>query len=422
MAKLKKNSTNALRVRREYSDIPVELPADGVIEKNEYYVAISRNYKLARLAALAMFLLYVLFMLATKSEDLTVANLQYLMRDLNLSTEGGEAFSGVSYSAEPIQRFGFYRNELAYVTGRGVDLYAPTGSVGLSATLSYENPSIVVTDQYMMIYDLGGTSFSVYNSFSELSRGATDHTIIAGDMSKNGSFVLVTEGREYRAMVYLYNSDFELRSVYKRSSYVSDAAISSDGGRLAMTSFGADGGEFYTDVYIYEPGVDEPISVKRIAGEYPLSLEDMGEGFCLLTTDNIYYLSSDGVEQGKYRHGGSIGTASICDEYVAITFPENTLGSENRIIILDGSLTVCYNAVIEEKIVDLTLSADGHCAVLTSGHGVMIDIASRTTSSQEISTSAKKLIATGGTTALLCTTSSAKTLDFSASANSNMEE
>ncbi len=408
------NSQNAMRVRREeYSDIPVEIPADGVAEKNKYYIAVSRRYKLARLSALALFLLYVLFMLATRSEDLTVANFQYLMRDINLSSEGGEAFSGVSYSAEPIQRFAFYRDELAYVTGRGVSLYAPTGSVGLAAELSYENPAVVVTEQYMMIYDIGGESFSVYNSFSELCRGETEFPIVAGDISKTGSLVFVAQGREYRSTVYLYNKDFELQTKYSKSDYVSDAAISADGKRLAMTSFGAVSGEFYTDLYIYEPGTDDPLSVKRFPGEYPLLIEDMGDGFCMMTTENVYCLDANGAEFGRYAHGGTVDTAAISDDHIALLSPENTLGSENRVIILDGSAAVCYNAVIEEKTVDMTLSHDGHCAILTSGHGILIDIGAGTSSSRVIGSSAKKLFATGGSTALLCTSSSARTIDFS---------
>ena len=119
MAKLKKRNTqniqSALQARRPVSDIPVELPDayDG-IERNDYYLSVSRRFRLARLSTLAVFLLYVLLMLTTHSEDLTVANLQYLMRDINLSSEGGEAFSGVSYSAEPIQRFAVYRGDGAF--------------------------------------------------------------------------------------------------------------------------------------------------------------------------------------------------------------------------------------------------------------------------------------------------------------------
>ena len=414
MAKLKRHNTqSAIQARRPASDIPVELPEDyGAIDQNEYYITVSRRFKLARLATLAVFLLYVLIMLVTHSEDLTVANLQYLLRDINLSSEGGEAFSGVSYSAEPIQRFAVYRGELAYVTGRQVNLYSATGSVGLSTTLSYENPVLDVTEKYMMIYDVGGLSFSVYNSFSELYRGETEFTIISGDMSESGSFVLVAQSRERRATVYLYDSDFERRSIYHKSDYVSDAALSDDGTRLAMTSFGTTDGSFYTDLYIYEPGVDEPVRVVRIAGEYPLSVEAMTDGFCVTTTAGMYFYTSDGAERGRYIHGGSIGMITVSKDYAAFSVPENALGNENRIVILDGNGSVCYNAVIAEKISDISVGADGQAIRLSSGHAVMIDIAAGTERSREISASAKKLIATGGGTALLCTSSSAKTIDF----------
>ena len=423
MAKLKNKST-ALRVRRPVSDVPVELPdADAGAVRNEYYIAVSRRYKLSRLITLALFMIYVLIMLATHSEDITIANLQYLIRDINKSADEAGAFSGVSYSAEPIQRFDIHRGELAYVTGRQISLISATGGVGLTSELSYENPALDSGEKYLMLYDIGGTSFSIYNSFSELYSGETEFTIISGDMSESGSFVLVAESRERRATVYLYDANFELRSKYSKSEYVSDAALSDDGTRLAMTEFGASDGSFYTDLCVYEPGVDEPVNESRIAGEYPLSVECVPNGFCVMTTAGVYYYTSDGEPTGSYAFGGGVGLANVdkLGGRIAYTMPENALGTENRVVILDAGGTVCYNAIIEEKVTDISILG-AQLAILTPSHAVLIDAETGAQVSRLISASAKRLIATGSGTALLCTSSSAKTIDFTGAPAPDGEE
>lgn len=412
--KLKKRVTETgLRQRRQREELPVVLPevSDG-IEKNEYYLAVSRRYKLARLITAAAFLLFVILMMTLRSEDITTANLLYLLRDINISSEGGEAFSGVSYSAEPIQRFAVYRGELLYVTGREARLYSATGSIGLSSTISYEEPVIDTSDKFVLIYDVGGYGFSIYNSFSELHRGELDFAIVSGDIAQSGDFVLVAGGRERRATVYLYDSAFELRTIYRKGDYVSDAALSDDGEILVMTSFGVDEGEYFTDVTFYTVGVDEPVATRHIDGEYPLSLVTMEDGFAVTTTAGVYFYGSDGVERGRYIHGGGIGMVTASDKYVLLTAPKNALGSENSIVILDSDAKVCYNAIVKEKLVDVSVSAHGEAFLLLQGHAVMIDIADGTERTTTVGAGAKRLISTGSGTALLCMTSFARTVDF----------
>lgn len=410
--KRKPKSVSLRRAAKE-SDIPVALPElpDG-IEKNEYYLSVSRRYKLARLVAAAAFLLFVLLMLAARPEEITTANIMYLFRDINLSSGSGEAFSGVSYSAEPIQRFAVYRGELLYVTGREAKLYSATGGLGLSATVSYEQPMVDVSEKYALVYDVGGRGFIVCNSFSELFRDTLDYEIMAADMAESGDFVIVSGGRKHRATVYIYGDDFAQRAVIRKSDFVSGAALSDDGQTLVLTSFGVEDGEYYTDVVFYTVGADKESSSKRISGEYPLAVKTMKDGFSVISSSGVYFYNTDGSERGSYIHGGSIGMITSSDGYVLLTSPKNTLGSENSVVILDADAKVCYNAVIGEKLLDVSVSPHGEAFLLSSSHAVMIDIADGTERTSSIGTGARRIISTGSGTALLCMTSSARTIDF----------
>ncbi len=413
MKKRKHSKPGALRRVTEESDMPVMLPelSDG-IEKNEYYLKVSRRFKFARLVAAVSFVLFLLSMIALRPDDITTANIMYLFRDLNISSDGGEAFSGVSYSAEPIQRFDVYRGELLYVTGREVRLFSATGGLGLSTQISFEQPEVDVSEKYALIYDIGGRVFTVCNSFSELYRETLEFEIISADMAESGDFVIAASGRDKRATVYLYGDDFSLRAKYQRTDYVSGAALSDDGATLVMTSFGVDEGEYYTDVGFYEVGADTQRSSHHIAGEYPLSVRTMKDGFAVITTASVYFFDGDGNVRGSYTHGGGIGTVSSSDSFVLLSTPKNTLGSENSIVILDSDAKVCYNAVIGEKLVDAAVSSHGEAFLLAQSHAVMIDIEAGTEKTAGIGAGARRIIPTGRGTALLCMSSSAKTIDF----------
>ncbi len=410
--KKRRSSEVSLGRRRDVSDVLVELPRadDGESGKNEYYLSVAKKYRLARLVTLAAFILFALFMMTAFSSEITIDNMMYLLRDINVNS-GGAAFSGVSYSAEPIQRFGLYKGELLYVTGSEEKLFSPTGAVGLSVGMSFESPLLDVSEKYILTCGLDGYGFSVCNSFSELFRGTAEYPILSCDMADSGDFVIVTGGREHRSTVYLYGGDFELRTKYSKGDFVSDAAISNDGKRLAVTSFGVLEGEYYTDVTFYDVGADAPSGSDRIGGEYPLAVETMGDGFSVLTTASVRIYRRDGTLSGSYIHGG-VGMYNVSDAYVLLTAPKNATGTENSVVILDSAASVCYNAVIGEKVVDAAVSDTGEAFLLSQGHAVMINPADGTERTAVVGVGAKRIIPTGDGTALLCLSSSAYTIDF----------
>ena len=104
---------------------------------------------------------------------------------------------------------------------------------------------------------------------------------------------------------------------------------------------------------------------------------------------------------------------AVTDSYIVITQPENSLESRNRIVILDALGNEKYNKVLDEKIADVSVSEYGEAFVLTSGRAILIDISANVEKSAAVLGSSRRLIATGKETALLCTSSSASTLDFS---------
>ncbi len=405
-----------LRRRSTAPVTPIELPRAEIDRKNEYYLAVAGRYSFLRFITLAVLVIYILVMIMLCGEDITIANLKYLFRDINISSSSGEAFSDVDYTAEPIQRFEIYRGELMYVTGSEVKLFSATGNTGLSSPLSYESPTVLTTDKYAMIYDLGGHGFSLYNSFSELFRGSTDGRIISASLSESGAFAILSSGKEHKSIITLYSDDFEPVSKYSKNDYVTDIALSSDGAKLVMASVSASSGSLFTKLTVYDRGANDPSATVTLAGEYPASIEVTDTGFVLFGTEKVHFYGFDGVKVGVADTKEEVGMCDVNGKYTLLVCPENTLSSRNRIIILDQTATVVYDKVLDEKITDISLSDYGDAFLLTSDRAVMIDIETTSEKATE-SGGAKRIVAIGDEAAVLCSSASATVVDFSVLAN-----
>ena len=265
----------------------------------------------------------------------------------------------------------------------------------------------------MLIYDIGSYEFAVYNSFSQLYKETLEYPVTAADMADCGSFIIATAGREHNGVALLYNDDLELIARYKKSDYITDVAISEDGEYAAITTLSVSGGDFIYKIIIYKPGLDSEAASVTAVGDYPVSLEYNGSGFTVLGTKGVYFYSITGEELGSYTGFDGELDLFTCDfGYAALIIRQNAVGSENKVVVLDVNGEVCYSAVIDEKPEDISISDAGELYLLTTSHTVMIDIGRGTEKAKPTVVSALRLFATGDETALLCTPSSADTIDF----------
>ncbi len=407
----KKNKKKRVSLAGSGEVTPVMLPdLDEDEGKNKYYLNVSRIFGYFRFITIGVLVAFVLFMVTVFGDEVTVSNLTYLFRDISGESSTDEIFTDVAYTAETIQRFEIYRGEFAYVTGSSVKLFSTSGNVGLTESISYEDPVTVSNDKYLLVYDLGGYSYSVYNSFSSLSRESFDYAIQSADMADDGTYIIAVGDRDYKCVLYLYD-DFELAAKYSKTDYITDAAISADASHICMTAVNDSSGSFVATVCFYQTGEASELSEAYIS-DFPFAVERTDEGFAVIGQLGIYFYDFDGNRVGSYTYDGEISTFDVSGEYAVLTFAENTLGNENRIIVLDLSGAICYNAVIEEKLTDIRLSGYGGVYILSQSRAIMIDIESGEERSTAVSSLAKAILPTGEYTALLCYSSEAESINF----------
>ena len=156
--------------RKKDDAITPEMP------QNAHYEAIS-----ARLGILQVILYFVLFAFVilsfiSNTELITYRNFYYFFKDLNTSFESISVYSeeSVSYSTADEQSFVLYRNGLAVAGNTSVTIFTETGRQTLSQTIAYKHPFAEGSGKFLLVYELGGTHYSLYNSYTQIYAGTSE--------------------------------------------------------------------------------------------------------------------------------------------------------------------------------------------------------------------------------------------------------
>ena len=236
-------------------------------QRNEYYENISAGLGILQVVLYLSLFAFVVVSFLTNTRLITYQNFYHFFQDLNASAERVDIFShdSLSYSTDEEQSFTLYRKGLAVAGNTGVTIFSATGRQLVSHGVQYNDPVAVGSGKYLLVYERGGKQYSLYNANTQMHAGETEYPISGAAVSDSGMYALISSASDANSAVYLYNNRFSLMNVYKKGGNVLDAAISSDGKRIALLTVTPSGGGVSTSVMLAEPGKGNAIAEKEIA-------------------------------------------------------------------------------------------------------------------------------------------------------------
>lgn len=327
----------------------------------KYYLRVSRRYQFVCVLAVLALLVYLIVIFSLFGSYVTYDNLQYLLRDFDSMTASGESsFSQIKYDRQSEQTFAVFKNGLAAAGKDSFVLFDSSGLPLCEDSLNCNDPVLVPSDKYLLLYDMGGTTYSIYNSLTRVVSRQTEHKIVGGDMSDVGAFLLTTRSNETKYVVELYNSALKhVMSIYK-DNYVMDAALSPNGKTVVVCSAVPSDTDFDCEIALYEAGNTEIVRKITLAHATPLSVRFHKNGFTLLCDVGLYFYDENGEALNTFLFSGmTLEYADMSDEVVVLTGSENALGSENRVLafLQDGSLL--YDDLIKGRVGGVCAPASG---------------------------------------------------------------
>ncbi len=384
-------------------------------ERNEYFENISAGLGIMQVILYLSLFAFVVLSFLTNTNLITYQNFYHFFQDLNASAERVDIFShdSVSYSTDEEQSFTLYRKGLAVAGNTGVTIFSATGRQLVSHGIQYNDPVAVGSGKYLLVYERGGKQYSLYNANTQMHAGETEYPITGAAVSDSGMYALISSASDANSAVYLYNNRFALINIYKKGGNVLDAAISTDGRRIALLTVSPNEGGVSTSVMLAEPGKGEAIADKAIASSLGLQCEFTESGkLAVLCTTGVAYLSGNGELDFFYDFGGKIpATAELSSYGAAVCLKKTAISEKNIVIIFDKSGKIVYNDVVPQSIDDLAYR-DG-VLYFTVYNGVSrLDLESGEIDFEEYVTDGKVLLAVNNKEILLCSPQKAVYITF----------
>ena len=387
----------------------------STLPQNEYYESVSSGLGIVQVVLYLSLLAFVVLSFLRNTDLITYRNFYYFIKDLNASAKTVNVWNtdSVSYPTDDKQSFALYRKGLAVAGNNSVTVFTATGRQSISQSISYRNPVAVGTGKYLLVYDLGGTEYSLYNSYTQIFSGETDYPISGAAVSESGTYALITEASEINSVVTLYNSSFERKSAYPKKGYVMDVAISSDGEQIAMVTSTVANGSFHTELTVCKVGEKTERAKLKISDSLALScIFTEKNTVSVLCSGGVYTFTADGKRLGSHGFGGdTVAAYAITDSGIAVALKTLGTSEKKHILVFDkrGELICNENA---PKQVDAMVRQGDTVYLQTAYSVIKLDVNTRKFTERICQTAQRKILAVSESEILLCSPQKAVYLNF----------
>ena len=401
---------------RIYKDVEAATePIDFSAPSIPYYTGLANRFSLARTILYVVLVLFLVITIAFNTELITYQNLYYLVKDIDAaalaSTEMSDYIGYPVSSNEP--DFALYRGGLVVAGSEEVTVLNAAGKQTLSDNVSYAEPCVRAADSYVITFGRGERTFHVYNAFLRLFSDDTAYPIYDACITDGGTFAVVSRSREYKSEVIVYNRDFERQAGYKTNRYVTSAALSTDGNRLAMVSVTTENGIPYSRLQIVRTGRDKMDAEVSLDGTMLYQCAFVSSGRVLVIGDNgawIYATNGKLVQKLDLSDGApTLYAASSATGRTAFLLQSRQNFSENSLKIFDrnGKVVHTIPVTLNTVALDLTWGGEDTVYIRTSDSIVKVSLSRASVARLPVQSTSYAIEVTKDGDLLICTPSHA---------------
>ena len=375
-----------------------------------YYATVSVGYKISQRILVLLLVVFLVFSLATNFSNITYDNFFYMLKDLSAAANIDDAvYETLSYDSNTRHFFSLYRGGLTVVNPSNISVFTSTGRQTLKATSKFSSPCVVSSDKYFLIYDISGTTFSVYNSFSRIYTEKLEYPVTNAAFDEKGNFAIVTKDISHKSIVYLYDKNFKPLAMIPEGEYAFDVALSYEYNKIAIAYYGIGDGSGRTKIVIRDrDNIKEEFSSVDISGELLLDSKFIDGGKYAVITDRAIHVYDVHLEEIEYYDysGGTVSGYYIGEYGIAVSYTSN---SRNYVIVFDKSGNLLYNETINENVKDIC-AYDGFVFLRTDTGVVRMHLKSG--ESEYLGSGQGKMLVYNAETVLVCGDSKAEYLVF----------
>ncbi|MBO5670954.1 MAG: hypothetical protein J6S41_05330 [Clostridia bacterium] len=386
---------------------------------SEYYFRIAKRFRLVTYLTLVAMVVFIAAMFSLNREEITMENLKYFLRYIDTrQAEKSAATDTILYSdTASIVRFGVYRNGLTVVGNDRVQVFDLTGEEILDIRQSNASPQLLTSDAYMLIYNIGGTTFQVYNSLSKTYEESFEYPIGCAAIGDTGTFLVTTRSMEYRSVVYVYNKRFQqIYRWYSPDKYIMDADFRSGDEEFLLAALGTEkNGQCYTEIILCPTDREEKRAQFRLEDEIIFDAEYTDDGgFVLIGGKAVYVYDKHAELISTISFGGytpvMIGSNGT---HTYFTINKNIVGSNYSITVIDQKGDSVYSGDVSGEITAVLLHDDA-VFVLFDRSIMRISLETGNQIVRDIAANCITLLGLNSRTLMLCYAQETKLIDIDA--------
>jgi len=321
--------------------------------------------KKIKIALIVLLVLMLLFFFLGYREDITLENIRYLLKYVNVSPAaiGSEDAQVISFDSDSEALTGVFRSDLVVLDKDEVLTYDLSAKKGISDPVSLANPTLSLGEKYFAVFDMGDNYYAIYNSFSKIYEETTPYAIWDVVIGDNGEFLILTAEKGYRSALRVYNSEFENKmNWYTPDKYAVSADISTSRDTFYVVGCvkNNENGDFNSSVIVLKENNDKIETTVDIPSELVLNTKFFeNTNMCVLTDRALRVFDLTGKELEKINFSSdSLKFFEACDEYAVLVLNENSIGTKHRLIIVDKKGNTSIDTVVETDVHDLSVAGE----------------------------------------------------------------
>jgi len=231
--------------------------------------------------------LILLFIAADRFGNITFSSVGDYFYGMVLGSKRGDGYPYYFESSTPVD-VRMIDSDLLVLTSDSTYVLDSTARKLSSFNHSYSNPLIDTCNGRAVIYDTGGFNYRVMSKTKILYEGTASQKILTASIAKNGSVAIATRGESSASQLTVYSSN---RKEIFRWDCSKDEIISTDisdkGDRVAVSVIGAQNGELYSRVLIFDFDYQEPVYEYNFGAQTVSKVEFVKDKMLLASGPNI---------------------------------------------------------------------------------------------------------------------------------------
>ncbi len=261
--------------------------------------------------------------------------------------------------AENVYAFYSYDDGFLLLTDDGISYINSDGSLASRQQLTYSNPVLVKSDDRIMIFDRGKSSYSLMNGGSLYSQQSVNEDIIDAAVSSKNNYAVAVKDENAKCILYGFSSNGKL--IYQWNcpdGYIADVAINESGSKVAVTVIDAVNAVLCSSVYILDFEYDSAYAQFDYADETVIGTKFITNRKIQVITDRNVYLITAKNQEIVYEYSSSdICYASMADgAYTAVVTKDYTHDDYYALAVFTKYGKLKYTTELSGKIIGLSSS------------------------------------------------------------------